>query len=110
MNKKETAEFYKTKMQTDMRWLERALIAIYNKQTEDEQDNHAVSHDNGMGFTQADANYLTWAAKFVMGINRPEGQRLNCSQKMIDNHVPKVRKRMMKYAGQLVRIVEAKNK
>ena len=47
----------------------RALVAIWQRQTADEQASKSTTHDNGIGFSQADASQGTKLAEFVMGIN-----------------------------------------
>lgn len=41
----------------------RALVVIYNNQTADERAAFATRHNNGVGFTGADAEWLTDIAK-----------------------------------------------
>ena len=45
----------------------RAVLAIWKKQTEDEQRSFCTSHDNGIGFSQADAAHGTQLAEWMMG-------------------------------------------
>jgi hypothetical protein len=91
--KKARVEFVKARLQTDDRWLIRGLVAIYRGQTSEEQNiNQTVDH-NGVGFGAFDAEFLTGMAKLVL-----DGRGL--SKKQMDA----VRKAMIKYAGQLVRI------
>ena len=41
------------------KWLCHGLIAIFNKQTEDEKQDGRTSHDNGIGFNGVDAEILS---------------------------------------------------
>ncbi len=85
--------------------VERALIVLYARQTEDEKASEITSHKNGMGFTGTDAEFYTSLAKKVIASTYPNGKRL--STKMLAT----LRKPhgITKYAGQLVLVSEAKN-
>jgi hypothetical protein len=75
------------------RALERAIIAIYNRQTEDEKSASSTRHTNGIGFAGPDASLGSYYAKWLLS-----GRSLS------GNHLLKARKMMMKYRGQLTRI------
>lgn len=45
----------------------RAVLAIWKKQTQDEQSGKYTSHDNGIGFSQADAAHGSVLAEWMMG-------------------------------------------
>lgn len=86
-------------------FVERALVALYARQTADEQRADVTSHTNGIGFSGCDANILSQFAKWVTageakGI--PAGKRL--SQKQRDLTV----KKLKKYTRQLIEIAEEK--
>jgi hypothetical protein len=83
----------RSKIETDQPWLERALLALYARQTRDEQDSEETLLLNNVGFTGADAPFLTYCAKWV-----ESGKHL--SGRFLDD----VRRRMVKYVGQLTRI------
>jgi len=78
-------------------WLYRGLVSIYNCQTADEQAADVTSHDNGIGFSGADAQFLSSLAKQVIrrGFLTP-------------TQLTFARSKMKKYAGQLLRIAESK--
>ena len=71
--------------------LERAIIRIYKNQTKDEQTQELTTHSNGIGFTGADAPFLSSLAKWI-----GQGRHLTSKQISVAN------KRMGKYARQLV--------
>ena len=85
------------KLETDIRWVLRGVIAIFNYQTAVEQANEATCFDNGVGFTGADAMFLSSIAK----------QLINGRQ-MSDKQLYVIKKRMKKYAGQLARIANGR--
>jgi len=94
MAKKEyTKEFVRKMLTTDIVWLERGVLAIHSRQTEDEKVAHDVHHRNGFGFNAADAKYLSYVADYLLS-----GKHLSGS------HTERVRRKMLKYSGQLARI------
>jgi hypothetical protein len=92
-----TKDEIKEKLKTDDRWLIRALLAIYNKQTEDEQANDMTAHYNNVGFNGLDAEWLSKMARFYK-------DRGFLSPKQLMH----VRKKMLKYSGQLAKIANKK--
>jgi len=90
---KYTKEQVAEKLAKNQTWLERGVLAIYERQTADEQDQHATKHVNGRGFSGCDAGYLSYIAKWLL-----DGKKLN------GKHLAKTRKRMTRYAGQLTLI------
>jgi len=73
--------------------LANALVALYHRQTADEQAAGDTRHNNGVGFTGHDAPVLTSIAQWYMdkGFVTPKQGEL-------------IRKKIKKYAGQLARI------
>jgi hypothetical protein len=55
--------FIKTKLSTDKNWALRALVRVYECQTANEQMSETTNENNGVGFTGADAEFLTSLAK-----------------------------------------------
>lgn len=81
---------------TSQKWAERGLIRIFENQTEDEQNSGDVVHNNGIGFTGVDAEFLTSLAKQLQS-----GKTLSPKQMVW------VHKKMPKYAKQLVESIAA---
>jgi len=79
------------------RAVERAMVAIYNRQTADEQVSSDTKHQNGVGFTGADARLGTYYAKWVLKGNSLTG-----------NHLMKARMMSQKYVRQLSEIATAR--
>lgn len=94
MDKKWTKDEIAHKLATDDRWLIRGMIAIWERQTEDEQSTESTEEQNGVGFNGLDAPILS---SMVAQIQRPHG-RLSVRQMEV------IRKMMKKYAGQLTKI------
>ena len=95
--KKERQATIKELLAVDSRWAIRGLLAIYKYQTLEEQNVEGVVEHNGVGFTSADGEILTSFAKQV------ESGRTMSQKQMVLIH-----KKLPKYAGQLVRIVDRK--
>ena len=88
-----TAEEIKNLVATNDKVLYGALKQLYARQTEDEKAIQGTSCKNGMGFNGADAQYLSSVAEFLL-----QTGFLTYKQKII------VRKKLVKYTGQLVKI------
>jgi hypothetical protein len=84
-------QFIRTKLSTSDIWAKAALLEIFAHQTADEQNAEATSHNNNVGFTGADARFLSSLAKQAIG-------RGWLSPKQMIY----VRKKMPKYAGQVM--------
>lgn len=92
-----TKELIVERMNRDPKWLYRGILAIYDRQTADEQASETTSHDNGIGFNGVDASFLSSLAKQV----RNRGF-------LTPTQLTFARKKMAKYAGQLLRIAEGR--
>jgi hypothetical protein len=88
-----TKEEIREKIKTDDNWLIRGLLAIYDRQTEEEQSNHTTNVHNGIGFSAFDAEFMTNVAKWY-----------NNKGFLSEKQLMHVRKKMLKYSGQLARI------
>lgn len=62
------------KLLTDQRWLERAVVAIYEQQTSDEQYDEQTIERNNRGFTGGDAKFLSYCAKWILKGNHISGR------------------------------------
>ena len=72
----------------------KALVKLYEKQTYDEQVNYETKENNGVGFNGVDAKILTSFADFYKKTGFLTPKQLVIA-----------RKKIMKYAGQLCKIV-----
>lgn len=73
--------------------VERALVAIYNRQTADEQRAEDVKHHNKIGFSACDAKRGSYYAKWIIS-----GKRLT------RHHLDRGRHIALKYVRQLLSI------
>lgn len=88
-------QYIASKIETCDNWLYKAILAIFKRQTQDEQSSDNTKHANQKGFNGADAYILSQYAKWI-----ERHGRLSDKQKAV------ARKRMVKYAGQLVVIAK----
>lgn len=79
------------------RWVERALVAIYRKQTEQERASSSTIVNNGVGFSAFDAHIGSYLAQWVLKGKPLSGKWLERGRKLA-----------MKYSGQLVQIANSK--
>ena len=91
MSKKDLIEQLRQRLAHNDRWALRALVRIYQNQTDDERSREATIERNGIGFTGPDAEIMTSFAR--------QYQRRGClsAKQMII-----LRRRMPAYARQIV--------
>lgn len=83
--------FIRSKITTNNLWAEKALIRIFDAQTESEKQVASTTHFNGVGFTHADASFLTGCARTVLSRGH-----------LTEKQLPYVYKKIGKYARQLM--------
>lgn len=88
-----TREEIEAKIMGSDQWLYRSILAIFNKQTEDEKSSETTKDSNGVGFTGCDAGYFSYLAKW-----------LKRNGELTGNHLARARKGIMKYGAQLAKI------
>lgn len=54
----------RARLDYDDRWVCRALMVLYSRQTQDEKSDQTAKHTNGMGFSAADAPFFTRLAEW----------------------------------------------
>ena len=97
--KKWSREEIEEKVKSDDRWLYRAILAIFDKQTADEKIEEETKHHNGVGFTGVDAPFFSSLAKWLKRVKDQSGTMfLTPKQKTA------ARKQIVKYCGQLTKI------
>lgn len=78
-----TKEFIQEKLSTDSRWVERSLIKLYGRQTEDEKTTKETRWENGMGFNGSDSRYLSYCSQWVLSGRSLSGVHLEkCGKKL----------------------------
>lgn len=92
-NTKLNINYVKQRLMEDDKWLYRGILAIYDRQTDEEQYKGVTKEKNNVGFNAIDAEILTSYALLIK-----KAGFLTIAQKEI------ARKLMVKYAGQLHQI------
>lgn len=92
-----TKEIITNKIDSNLNWLCRGIVAIYEKQTADEQQAETTNKHNNVGFNGTDAKFGSSLAKQIIA-----GR--NLSPKQIEG----AKRMMKKYAGQLLKIAKEK--
>lgn len=98
-----TKEEIKLKLTNNDAWLYRGILAIYARQTAQEQSQDVTAVDNGIGFSGSDAFILSRFAKQLLDM-----KARNRSPFLTEKQLLIARKKMPKYAGQLVKIIQGK--
>ena len=88
--KKDRTAMIREKLGSNASWAVRGLVRIFENQTTDEQQAEVTAVHNGIGFTGADAEFLSSLAKQVL-----KGRTLSEKQMVF------LFKKMPKYASQL---------
>ncbi len=88
-----TKEQIKTLLLTNNAAVERAMVALYNRQTADERSSSTTQHLNGRGFNAFDAERGSYWARWVQSGRHLTGRHLEGARKMA-----------LKYAGQLAEV------
>lgn len=98
-----TESFIRHKLATDERWVRRALIRLYQRQTADEKVSQQTRNHNLRGFQPADARWFTRLAEFAIKYpNRPLSEKqLKLVWRPWRNEPA-----ICKYAGQILRIMQ----
>lgn len=103
MNKTYTRESIEKMLETNDKAIARALVALYKRQTSDEQNAEMTKYRNGRGFTAAHGEIGSSMAKFYL-------ERGYLTPKQIAYWRKPTEKRSMRigvYVGQLVEIANS---
>jgi len=93
MSKVWTEEQIVDLLNKNVRAVEKAIVALYERQTHDEQVTHGTRHHNRIGFSAADAKRLSFIADFL---NKGGHLKTETCQKYLP--------RVLKYRKQLAAI------
>lgn len=94
-----TVEEIKDNLKTKDVWVTKGVVAIFDRQTADEQASEETKHHNGIGFNGVDGRIMSSFAKQINNF-RPGKFNTPLSKKQMEI----ARKKIMKYAGQLTKI------
>lgn len=92
-----TKEEVISNLQKSDEWVRRGLVVLYSFQTETEQCYDSTTERNNVGFNMRDAPFLSDLARQVL-----TGRRLS------EKQMAAARRSITKYAGQLMRLANAK--
>ena len=90
-----TKERIRKELKTNTKAVTRGILALYDRQTDDERVNRATSSSNGMGFNSHDAAFLSSLA-----------MQIYKKGFLTEEQLKKGRESMLKYSGQIARMVE----
>ena len=94
MTKANLTKYVRHQLATNKHWAVRALVRIFQEnQTQDEQNSDSTTHDNGIGFTGTDAQFLSSLAKAQINYGR-----------LTDKQMTFVFKKMPKYHAQVIKM------
>lgn len=85
-----TRETIKALIERSDEAVERAVLAIWRRQTEDEKDAEETKHRNGVGFASCHATLGSYCARWLLSGRHLDGR-----------HLANARRMMRWYAGQL---------
>jgi hypothetical protein len=92
-----TPETIKALLDRSDKAVERAIVAIYERQTSDEQVTGETRHHNRRGFASCHAHLGTYYAKWIMSDRHLDGQHLQRARRMVQC-----------YSKQLLQVAEAR--
>lgn len=78
-----TPEEIKDKILTNQKWLERAILAIFERQTFTEQEEQITRFKNGVGFSAAHAHVMSYCANWLIRGNHLSGKWVDKSQSVM---------------------------
>ncbi len=104
-NTPKTTEEILTLLQ-NQRYLERAIVAIFEKQTEDEKATNTTKLTNNVGFNGPDAHLGSYLAKYILkGVKE---YRKEYGNNLSGDFLNRAKKIMPKYAKQLLSMAKSK--
>lgn len=84
-------------VQNNYEWTKRAILALYERQTIDEQISQHTNHDNNRGYNKTDARFMSSLAEWIKS-----NRSLTSKQLFV------ARKKLEKYHAQLTDIANGK--
>lgn len=78
-----TKEYIQDKLMSNVSWIERSLVKLYERQTIEERMSKETITGNGRGYNSSDSRYLTYCSEWVLKGNRLSGTHLTkCGMKL----------------------------
>lgn len=94
---KYTIQIIRENLATNQKWVEGAILKLYEFQTQEEQQAKGTFNPNGKGFNAMDARTLSYYATFLKTGRHLSGKHLDKAFKMVP-----------KYAGQILNSINMK--
>jgi hypothetical protein len=92
-----TKEEIQHNLSTNPKWIERSLIVLYQRQTQDEQQVGGTFVQNNVGFNSSDSRYLSYCSRWLL-----QGKHLD------NGHIEKCGGKLKKYWKQIESIIKEK--
>jgi hypothetical protein len=105
ITKIQVKSFIKGKLAKDPKWIQNALLKIFEKQTDDEKLIEATTDHNGVGFTGVDAEILSSFAKQL----KTKGYLSNKQMQLLSKKMPKYWNQIYKISDKQKLITIMKN-
>ena len=102
MMRKDDPNYIHLLLDTNPLAVERAVLAIYRRQTASEQATDSTHESNGIGFNAYDARSAGYWASWISGMKN--GMRVGPARHLTGRHLEQARKMMHKYVRQLADI------
>ena len=83
VTQKQRQDFIREKLKNNDIWAKRALLKIFENQTQDEQTKDNVKNHNGIGFRPCDVFIMSRLAKFLIEKNYLSPKQMNIVHKKI---------------------------
>ena len=90
-----TKEQIQDNLRSNPRWIQRSLVVLYQRQTQDEQTTGKTRVFNNVGFNGPDSGYLSYCSRWVLS-----GRNLN------EKHLQKCGSRLPKYWRQIQSLIQ----
>lgn len=74
-------------LETNVKWVERAIVVLYQRQTSDEQATQSTKVHNGRGFASCDARRGSYMAKWILSGKSLNGEWLEKARKMVKKYI-----------------------
>ena len=100
-----TKEQIQENITTNIKWMVRTIEILFDRQTLDEQETKTTGHNNGMGFTGADAYILT---SFYEQIQKRRDRKI--TPLLSEKQIQMCQKKLPKYWRQVKEEIEAKSR
>ena len=104
-NKTIAINMIKANLTKSDKWVRRAILVIFEAQTASEQCSETTKENNGVGFNGTDAQILSSFAKQIIEF---EAGRSRFLTPLSRKQMVLVRRKISKYAGQLLKAAQAK--